>query len=114
MTALNRAGSWITALAGRRALVVAFAAGAVSALAFAPLNLFPALLLGYAVLVLLLDGAADAPRRFHRAALLGWAFFFGQFAIGLHWIVFPFLIYPDANLWQLPFALLMNAGLCAV
>jgi len=111
MTALNRAGSWITALAGRRALVFSFAAGAVSALAFAPLNLFPALLLGYAVLVLLLDGAADAPRRFHRAALLGWAFFFGQFAIGLHWIVFPFLIYPDANLWQLPFALLMPAGL---
>ena len=87
------------------------AAGAVSALAFAPLNFFPALLLGYAVLVLFLDSAAENPRPVRRAAALGWAFFFGQFLIGLHWIVYPFLIYPDANLWELPFALFLPAGL---
>jgi apolipoprotein N-acyltransferase len=108
---LARTGGWITGLEGWRAPLFAFAGGAFSALAFAPVEFFPALLLGYAALVLLLDGAAPGPRRLRRAAVLGWAFFFGQFAIGLHWIVYPFLIYPDANLWQLPFAILLPAGL---
>ena len=108
---MERIGAWVTALAGGRALLFSFAAGAVSALAFAPLEFFPALLLGYAALVLLLDGAAGGQKRFRRAAWLGWAFFFGQFAVGLHWIVYPFLIYPDANLWELPFAVLLPAGL---
>jgi apolipoprotein N-acyltransferase len=111
MGMLARSGGWITGLAGWRAQLFAFAAGAFSALAFAPVEFFPALLLGYAALVLLLDGVASDPRRFRRAAVLGWAFFFGQFAIGLHWIVYPFLIYPDANLWQLPFAIFLPAGL---
>ena len=108
---LVRIGGWASGLAGRRALLFAFAAGAVSALGFAPWEFFPALLLGYAALVLLLDGAADKPRHLGRAAGLGWAFFFGQFLVGLHWIVYPFLIYPDANLWELPFAVLLPAGL---
>ena len=113
MSLLVRTGGWIsgliTGLAGGRALLFAFVAGAVSALGFAPWEFFPALLLGYAALVLLLDGVSD--RRLRRAAALGWAFFFGQFLIGLHWIVYPFLIYPDANLWELPFATLLPAGL---
>lgn len=110
-TMLARSRDWVLGLAGWRALLFAFVAGAISALAFAPLEFFPAMLLGYAALVLLLDGAAQASGRLRRAAWLGWAFFFGQFAIGLHWIVYPFLIYPDANLWELPFALLLPAGL---
>jgi apolipoprotein N-acyltransferase len=110
-TMLTRAQDWILMRDGWRAPAFAFAAGAVSALAFAPLNLFPALLLGYAALVVLLDGAAARPGPVRRAAILGWAFFFGQFTIGLHWIVYPFLIYPDANLWELPFALFLPAGL---
>jgi len=109
MILLARIGGWISGLAGGRALLFAFAAGAVSALGFAPWEFFPALLLGYAALVLLLDSVAD--KHLRRAAGLGWAFFFGQFLIGLHWIVYPFLIYPDANLWELPFAILMPAGL---
>src|SRR4051812_4431915 len=109
MNFVTRTGDWIRRLEGRRRLLFAFGAGAVSAMGFAPLKFFPALLLGYAALVLLLDGAAPKPVR--RAAAAGWAFFFGQFLIGLHWIAYPFLIYPDANLWQLPFALFLPAGL---
>lgn len=110
MSLLLRTGERISAMTGWRGLLLAFAAGAASATGFAPLECFPALLAGYAVLVLLLDGAALAPRPVRRAAALGWAFFFGQFLIGWHWIIYPFLIYPDANLWQLPFASLLPAG----
>jgi len=111
MKLLARTRGWLTDLTGWRAQLLAFAAGAASALSFAPLEFFPGLLLGYAALVLLLDGAAEKPNRLWRAAGLGWAFFFGQFLIGLHWLVYPFLIYPDANLWELPFAALLPGGL---
>jgi apolipoprotein N-acyltransferase len=107
-----RSGAWIAGLTGWRRLLLAFAAGAASATAFAPLDVFPALLLGYAVLVLLLDGVDAGPRPSRRAAAVGWAFFFGQFLIGLHWISYPFLVDPDNHLWQMPFALVsMPAGL---
>ena len=110
MNLLFRTSERISAMTGWRGLLLAFAAGAASATGFAPLECFPALLAGYAVLVLLLDGAARASRPVRRAAALGWAFYFGQFLIGWHWIVYPFLIYPDVNLWQLPFASLLPAG----
>jgi apolipoprotein N-acyltransferase len=111
MKAVMRAGDWIIGLTGWRRLLLAFAAGAVSATGFAPLEFFPALLLGYAVLVLLLDGADSGPNPVRRAAAVGWAFGFGQFLIGLHWIVYAFLIYPGTTLWELPFALFLPAGL---
>ncbi len=110
MSLLTRAGAWIRDTTGWRGLLVAFAAGAVSATGFAPVECFAALLAGYAVLVVLLDGAAKAPRAVRRAAALGWAFYFGQFLVGWHWIVYPFLVYPGVNLWQLPFASLLPAG----
>jgi apolipoprotein N-acyltransferase len=103
-------GERIRGLTGGTGLLLAFAGGALSATGFAPLNCFPFLLAGYALLVLLLDGAAGAPKPVRRAALLGWAFYFGQFLIGWHWLIYPFLIYPDVNLWQLPFASLLPAG----
>jgi len=102
----------IGGLAGWRALLAAFGAGAVSATAFAPLGFFPALLLGTALLLLLLDGADAGPRPVRRAAALGWAYAFGQFLVGLHWIGFAFLIDPDAYLWLMPFAVVaLPAGL---
>ena len=110
MTALARTGGWIRALAGWRRLL-AFAAGAGSACGFAPLEFFPALLLGYAVLLLLVDGADSGSKPVRRAASAGWAFYFGQFLVGLHWIAYAFLIYPGATLWELPFAVLLPAGL---
>ena len=45
-----------------------------------------------------------------RAAWLGWSFYFGQFLVGWHWVAYAFLIYPGATLWELPFALLLPAG----
>lgn len=112
MNLLARTGAWIRGLTGWRRLLFAFAAGAVSATGFAPLGIFPALLLGIAALVLLIDGADASSRPVRRAASAGWAFFFGQYLIGLHWIGFAFLVDPASHLWQLPFAILsMPAGL---
>lgn len=109
---MTRTGAWISGLSGWRRLLFAFVMGAVSATAFAPLEFFPALLIGYAALVLLIDGADAGPRPVRRAAAAGWAFFFGQFLIGLHWIAYPFLVDPTNHLWQLPFAVAsLPAGL---
>jgi len=105
---LTRLADRLRGLKGWQRLLAAIALGAVSALAFAPFHLFPALLLALAGLALLLDGAEGV----RAAAVTGWAFAFGQFAAGLHWIAYPFMVFPDVHLWQLPFAVtLMPAGL---
>ena len=112
MNFLLSSGDWVRGLAGWRRYGLAFGAGALSALGFAPLGIFPLLLLGFAVLLLLLDAADAAPKSLRAGFGLGWAFAFGQFLIGLHWIGYAFLVDPDAHLWQLPFAVtLLPAGL---
>jgi apolipoprotein N-acyltransferase len=112
MTLLARTGAWISGLSGWRRLLFAFGCGAVSATAFAPLEFFPAMLVAYAALVLLIDGADSGPRPIRRAASAGWAFLFGQFLIGMHWLGYPFMVDPTNHLWQMPFAVLgLTAGL---
>ncbi|MBN9588629.1 MAG: apolipoprotein N-acyltransferase [Alphaproteobacteria bacterium 64-11] len=112
MTALSAFGDAIKSLSGWRRLALGFAAGAVSATGFAPLGFFPALLLGYAALVLLIDGADAAPHPIRAAAAVGWAFLFGQFLVGFYWIGYAFMVDPGAHLWQMPFALVgLTAGL---
>jgi apolipoprotein N-acyltransferase len=112
MTALKRIGDRVQGLAGWRRLAFAFVCGALSATGFAPLGFFPALLLGYGALLLLFDGADRSAHPVRAAAAAGWAFFFGQFLIGLHWIGYAFMVDPAAHLWQMPFALLgLTAGL---
>lgn len=112
MMSLGRIGGWVRGLAGWRRLAFAFACGAVSATGFAPLGVFPALLLGYGALVLLIDGADRGAHPVRGAAIIGWAFFFGQFLFGLYWIGYAFMVDAAAHLWQMPFALLgLTAGL---
>jgi len=73
--------------------------------------LFPFLLLGFAALVLLIDGAQTDPRPVRAAALAGWAFGFGQFLAGLHWIGYAFMVDPGAHEWQIPFVACSSGGL---
>jgi apolipoprotein N-acyltransferase len=108
--ALLRTGEFFRGLAGWRAWLAASVAGALSAIAFPPLDVFPAFLLAVAALVLLLDGAAAGPQPLRRAAAVGWAFGFGQFMVGMHWIFYPFLVDPVAHAWQIPFAALLFPG----
>ena len=110
MSILVRIGDFFRGLAGWRARLAAFLAGAISALAFPPFELFPLLLLGFAALVLLLDSAGMRTRPIWNAASLGWAFGFGQFLVGLHWIGFAFLVDASAHEWQLPFVAILFPG----
>lgn len=98
---LAKAGQYLRGLTGWRRLAVAFAAGLVSALAFAPFYVFPALLIGFAVVVLLIDGASKNDR-IGVAAVVTWAFGFGQYSLGMHWIAYAFLVEPEAHAWQIP------------
>lgn len=106
MASLSRIGDFLRDLSPWRARLAAFIAGLLSALGFAPFGIFPLLLLGFAALVLLLDGAGTV----RRAAWIGWAFGFGQFLAGLHWIGFAFLVDPGAHEWQIPFVALIFPG----
>jgi len=72
---------------GWRRWLIAFAAGALSALAMAPVNAWPILFVTFPTLVWLVDGAGAG--RWHGvigAAITGWWFGFGYLLAGLYWI----------------------------
>ena len=86
---------------GWRRWLIAFAAGAVSALAMAPFNAWPVLFLTFPILVWLIDGAgAGHWRGMGIAAATGWWFGFGYFLAGLYWVGFAFRggLGPDGEL----------------
>jgi apolipoprotein N-acyltransferase len=113
--ALARIGDFVRGLSRWKARLFAFAVGAASALGFAPFNLFPLLLLGYAALVLLIDGTTATLKPFRNTAWVVWAFAFGQFLVGLHWVGYAFLVDSSAHEWQIPFvALLFPGGMALV
>ena len=78
---------------GWRRWLIAFAAGALSAAAMAPLNAWPVLFLTFPVLVWLIDGAGLGRwGGITVAATTGWWFGFGYFLAGLYWVGFAFLV----------------------
>ncbi len=90
---------------GWRRWLIAFAAGAFSAAAMAPLNFWPILFVTFPVLVWLIDGAgAGQWRGITGAAATGWWFGFGYFLAGLYWIGFAFLVDAPTFGWLLPIA----------
>jgi len=95
-----------------RRVAIAAGLGAAGALAFEPFKLFPLLLLAYAALVLLLDGAHVSRRRVRDAALTGWGFGFGFFLVGHYWIGYAFLVDAETHAWLMPLAMIfLPAGL---
>jgi apolipoprotein N-acyltransferase len=109
---LEKFADRLRALTAKRRFFAAIAAGAFGALAFPPVYLFPALLVSYAVLIALLGGAASNARRGRAFAKIGWAYGFGFFFVGLHWIGYPFFVNAEEHAWLMPFAIiLMPAGL---
>ena len=99
-----RAGSNVSLWRSRRALS--------ATLAFAPYEIFPALLFAYAALVLMLDGAARSSHPLRAGAALGWWFGFGFFLAGLYWVGYAFLVDADKFAWMIPFlAIVLPGGL---
>jgi apolipoprotein N-acyltransferase len=76
-------------------VLYALIAGAASAFAFAPVGWWPLLPVAFAVLCEL----THRSKRTWRAVLIGWAFGFGQFAIGLNWIATAFTYQSNMPAW---------------
>ncbi|MDO9411929.1 MAG: apolipoprotein N-acyltransferase [Pseudolabrys sp.] len=110
LTATRASHTVVLAYGWRRALI-AMAAGAASALAFAPFNAWPILFVTFPVLIWLVDGStAGRWSGAWSAAIAGWCFGFGFFVAGLYWIGYAFLVDAKTFAWLLPLAV---AGLPA-
>ncbi|HRF10280.1 MAG TPA: apolipoprotein N-acyltransferase [Xanthobacteraceae bacterium] len=97
---------------GWRRRGIALGSGAFSALAMAPFNLWPVLVVTFPVFVWLLDGAGSGRRGLVVAFGTGWWFGFGYFIAGLYWIGMALFVEADKFAWLLPFAVLgIPAGL---
>lgn len=100
---------------GWRRWLIAFAAGALSALAMAPFNAWPVLFLTFPALVWLIDGAGVGRwGGVTVAALTGWWFGYGYFLAGLYWIGYAFLVDAATFGWLTPIAVLGLPAVLAV
>ena len=90
-----------------RPRLTALAAGLACGLAHPPFGLLPGLL-GYAVLLSLLETDGDRPLR--SAFFRGWLAGVGYFAVGVWWITEPFMVDAAEQGWMAPFALLLMGG----
>jgi apolipoprotein N-acyltransferase len=97
---------------GWRRRLIALVAGAISAFAMAPYDLWPLLALTFPVLVWLIDGAGAGVAGLRASFGAGWWFGFGYFLAGLYWIGMALLVEADQFGWLLPLAVVaIPAGL---
>jgi apolipoprotein N-acyltransferase len=102
-----------------RRRAIAFAAGAVGALALPPFDVLPAMFVPMMTAVWLIDGSAlassrgsAAVRSMRSAFAVGWWWGFGYFVAGLWWLGAAFLVEADKFAWALPLGVLaLPAGL---
>ncbi len=100
---------------GWRRWLIAFVAGALSALAMAPFNAWPILFLTFPALVWQIDGAGIGRwGGITVAAATGWWFGFGYFLAGLYWIGYAFLVDAPTFGWLLPIAVLGLPAMLAI
>jgi apolipoprotein N-acyltransferase len=95
---------WTRGWSGRG---LALLAGLAAGLAHPPFGLLPGLL-GYALLLALID--ADSPRPLRSALFRGWLAGVGYFSVGMWWITEPFMVDAREQGWMAPFALILMAG----
>ena len=86
---------------------LALLAGVAAGLAHPPFGILPGLL-GYALLLALLD--ADTAHPLRSALLRGWLAGVGYFSVGVWWITEPFMVDAKEQGWMAPFALVLMAG----
>jgi apolipoprotein N-acyltransferase len=99
-------GNWRQGWPGRG---LSLAAGLAAGLAHPPFGVLPGLL-GYALLLALVD--AEGPRPLRSAFFRGWLGGLGYFVVGVWWITEPFMVDAKEQGWMAPFALVfLSAGL---
>ena len=110
---LTRLAHTIVLAWGWRRILIAFLAGASSALALPPTDVWPVPFITFPVLVWLVDGAAAGRLGgVLAAATAGWWFGFGYFLAGLYWVGHAFLVDAKTFGWLLPFAVIaLPAGM---
>ncbi|HEY1365062.1 MAG TPA: apolipoprotein N-acyltransferase [Xanthobacteraceae bacterium] len=98
---------------GWRRILIAWLAGASSALALPPSDIWPLPFITFPILVWLVDGAgAGRLGGLLTAAGAGWWFGFGYFLAGLYWVGNAFLVDAKTFGWLLPFAVVaLPAGM---
>jgi apolipoprotein N-acyltransferase len=95
---------WTRGWAGR---ALALLAGLVAGMAHPPFGVLPGLL-GYALLLVLID--TDGPRPLRSALFRGWLAGVGYFVVAVWWITEPFMVDAREQGWMAPFALVLMAG----
>ena len=110
---LTRLAHTIVLAWGWRRILIAFLAGAATALALPPINAWPVPFVTFPILVWLVDGAAAGRLGgVPAAAVAGWWFGFGYFLAGLYWVGHAFLVDAKTFGWLLPFAVIaLPAGM---
>ena len=104
-SAFTRFAHTVVLSSGIRRALIAIVAGALSALAMAPIDAWPVLFFTFPVLVWMVDGASS--ERFGgvaSAAIAGFWFGFGYFLAGLYWVGYAFLVDAKQFGWLLPIA----------
>lgn len=100
---------------GKLRYALACSAGILAAAAMQPIDFLPVLLIGFPVLLWLLDGLYADNRSLSRnlvvAGLTGWWFGFGYFVAGLWWLGAAFIVGGDQFIWLMPLGVI---GLPAV
>src|SRR5580693_452490 len=105
---------------GWRRRAIAFASGAVGALALPPLSLFPLIAVPLTIAVWLVDGAQDRGSGRPLVASLraafgaGWWMGFGYFLSSLWWVGSALLVEADKFAWALPLAVVALPAALAV
>lgn len=91
-----------------------FLLGAMGALGFAPVFLFPALLLSLSGIWFLLEQAIEDNFSYRTIFWLGWFFGLGHFTAGLYWITYALTVDLATFWWAMPFALFGIPAILAV
>ncbi len=108
------AHDWVLRLRRRKALALAAGLGLAGNLAFPPIWIWPMLALAFGGLVWLLDGARSTPKPGAAAFWRTFAFGFGYFLGGLHWIAAAFVVDVGAHLVLIWLPLVILPGGLAV
>ncbi len=83
---LNRLAWRAAFVSGWRRALLCGVAGALCGLAQPPVYALPGLVLGFGLLVWVLDGIDETPQGRLQSAIVGWFFGIGYFGVVLHWI----------------------------